>query len=205
MIVKCPRRSATCICHLVESSSLTQYLSKSDNFFDDGLGFQRLAGDQFFRDFQRHALHVGEKQACGQTDSQKTLPRAVADYVAKDLAHFESAILNYKGTLSDLPKWWLIISTLPNRDVKNWPWYDYGVFPQGKRSRKVRNTNPLAYHEDWYHDKLRETTARIRQGFGSQCPTQIIWANLDGNALATRNVNGQQRSAEGGFSVRLAE
>jgi hypothetical protein len=45
-----------------------------------GLGFRRLADDQFFRDFQRHALHVGEKQACGQTDSQKTSPRALADY-----------------------------------------------------------------------------------------------------------------------------
>jgi hypothetical protein len=40
-----------------------------------------LAGDQFFRDLQRHALHVGEKQACGKTDSQKTSPRAVADYL----------------------------------------------------------------------------------------------------------------------------
>lgn len=47
---------------------------------DDRLGFRRLAGNQLFGDLQRHALHVGEKLACGQTDSQKTLPRAVADY-----------------------------------------------------------------------------------------------------------------------------
>jgi hypothetical protein len=40
-----------------------------------------LAADQFFRDCQRHALHVGEKQTCGQADSQKTAPRAVADYL----------------------------------------------------------------------------------------------------------------------------
>ena len=47
---------------------------------DDGLRFGRLAGDQFFRDLQRHTLQVGEKKASGETDSQKTSPRAVADY-----------------------------------------------------------------------------------------------------------------------------
>src|SRR5262249_54887842 len=41
---------------------------------DDGLCFRRLAGNQLFGDLQRHALHVGEKQACGQTDSQKASP-----------------------------------------------------------------------------------------------------------------------------------
>jgi hypothetical protein len=40
-----------------------------------------LAGNQLFGDLQRHALHVGEKQASGQTDSQTTSPQAVADYV----------------------------------------------------------------------------------------------------------------------------
>jgi hypothetical protein len=57
-----------------------QFLDLGEQGADDGLGFQHLAGDQFFRDFQRHALHVGEKQACGQTDSQKNSARAVADY-----------------------------------------------------------------------------------------------------------------------------
>jgi len=47
---------------------------------DGGLCFRRLAGNQIFGDLQRHALHVGEKQTCGQTDSQKTSSRAVADY-----------------------------------------------------------------------------------------------------------------------------
>ena len=41
---------------------------------DDGLGLGRLAGNQFFGDLQRHALHVGEKLACGQTDSPRTSP-----------------------------------------------------------------------------------------------------------------------------------
>jgi hypothetical protein len=48
---------------------------------DDGLRFRRLAGNQLFGDLQRHALHVAEKQACGQTDSPKNSPRAVADYI----------------------------------------------------------------------------------------------------------------------------
>src|SRR5262249_43798390 len=47
---------------------------------DDGLGFRGLAGNQLFGDLQRHALHVGEKQASGQTDSPRASPRAVADY-----------------------------------------------------------------------------------------------------------------------------
>ncbi|HEY7312259.1 MAG TPA: hypothetical protein VH643_23045 [Gemmataceae bacterium] len=46
-----------------------QFLNLGEQGADDGLGFRRLAGDQFFRDLQRHALHVGEKLACGQIDS----------------------------------------------------------------------------------------------------------------------------------------
>jgi hypothetical protein len=125
--------------------------------------------------------------------------------VAKDLAHFESAILEYKSIAAQLPKWWLVISTLPNRDVKRWPWYDYEICPQTKRSREARNINPLLYHEEWYHDELRQMTARIMHEYEGKCSTQIIWANLDGNTLAIRNVNGQQRSAEGGIPVRLGE
>ena len=41
---------------------------------DDGLRFRRLPGDQFFRDFQRHAHHVAEKSAAGKADSGKTHP-----------------------------------------------------------------------------------------------------------------------------------
>jgi hypothetical protein len=58
-----------------------QFLYLGEQGTDDGLRFRRLAGDQFFRDLQRHALQVGEKPACGQTDSQKTSPRVVADYL----------------------------------------------------------------------------------------------------------------------------
>ena len=57
-----------------------QFLDFDEQGADDGLRFRRLAGDQFFRDLQRHTLHVGEKQTSGQTDSQKTSPRTVADY-----------------------------------------------------------------------------------------------------------------------------
>src|SRR5262249_626099 len=58
-----------------------QFLDLGEQRADDGLCFRRLAGNQLFGDLQRHALHGGEKPACGQTDSQKTLPRAVADYL----------------------------------------------------------------------------------------------------------------------------
>jgi hypothetical protein len=51
---------------------------------DDGLRFRRLAGDQFFRDFQRHACHVAENRAGGQADSRKNSPRAVDGYGKAD-------------------------------------------------------------------------------------------------------------------------
>ena len=57
-----------------------QFLDLGEPGAEDVLGFGRLAGDQFFRDLQRHTLQVGEKKASGETDSQKTSPRAVADY-----------------------------------------------------------------------------------------------------------------------------
>jgi hypothetical protein len=56
---------------------------------DDGLRFRRLAGNQLFGDLQRHALHVGEKQASGQTDSQKTSLRTVAEYGVQPVSVME--------------------------------------------------------------------------------------------------------------------
>ena len=47
---------------------------------NDGLRFGRLSGNQFFRNLQRHALYIAEKQAPDQTDSRKTSPRVVTDY-----------------------------------------------------------------------------------------------------------------------------
>ena len=72
------RRGRGIAWRLVEA--VLQFLNLGEQRTDDGLRFRRLASDQFFRDLQRHALHVGEKQTCGQTDSQKTSSRAVADY-----------------------------------------------------------------------------------------------------------------------------
>jgi hypothetical protein len=62
---------------------ILQFLDLGEQRADDGLRFGRLAGDQFFRDLQRHALHVAEKQTPGQADSSEALPRAVADYVSE--------------------------------------------------------------------------------------------------------------------------
>src|SRR5262245_30774094 len=45
------------------------------------MSFRRLAGDQLFRDFQRHALHVAEKHTPSQADSPKASPWGVADYL----------------------------------------------------------------------------------------------------------------------------
>ena len=57
-----------------------QFLDLGEQGADDGLSFRRLAGDQFFRDLQRHTRHVGEKQASGQTDSPRASAPAVANY-----------------------------------------------------------------------------------------------------------------------------
>ena len=51
-----------------------QWPDRGEEGADDGLCFRRLAGNQLFGDLQRHALHVGEKQTCGQTNSQEPHP-----------------------------------------------------------------------------------------------------------------------------------
>ena len=48
----------------------------------------RNQGDDVVALLGGHALHVGEKQACGQTDSQNTLPRAVADTARENHSSF---------------------------------------------------------------------------------------------------------------------
>jgi hypothetical protein len=57
-----------------------QFLDRGEEGAEDGPRFRRLAGNQFFRDLQRHTLHGGDNQTCGQTDSQQISSRAVADY-----------------------------------------------------------------------------------------------------------------------------
>ena len=66
------RRDRGVAWRLVEE--VLQFLDLGEQRADNGLRFGRLVGDQFFRDLQRHTLHVGEKQVCGQIDSQKAHP-----------------------------------------------------------------------------------------------------------------------------------
>ena len=47
---------------------------------DDGLGFRRLAGDDFFGDFQRHALSVAENPSRVQINLSKTRLLGVNGY-----------------------------------------------------------------------------------------------------------------------------
>jgi hypothetical protein len=124
--------------------------------------------------------------------------------VGKDLEHFEAAVLEYQNVVADLPGWWLVISTLPRCPVRRWPWYaDKKVigwnictdYPPAVKSRESRNANPLAYYEDGLHTAFAESVSRIATAFGGSCPTTVIWANIDGNALSVMNVNGE-RAAE---------
>src|SRR5262249_36461328 len=66
--------------------------------------------------------------------------------VVKDLRHIEDAILAELRQGQVQTRWWLLISTLPNRRVE-WPrFYDWGedTLPLVK-SRSKRDENPLAY------------------------------------------------------------
>jgi hypothetical protein len=56
-----------------------QLLDPGEQRADDGLRLRRLAGDQFFRDLQWDALHVGEKPARGQAGSLSASSRPVLD------------------------------------------------------------------------------------------------------------------------------
>jgi hypothetical protein len=110
----------------------------------------------------------------------------------KDLRHFETAICAYLNQSKLLPKWWMLISTLPNCQVRNNYYYDWTGcgFPPPEKSKKLRNENPLTYYEPYLHDWLDALWQRLLDVFGGRLPTQIIWANLDEHAIKVMNLNG---------------
>ena len=65
----------------------------------------RNQGDDVVALLGGHALHVGEKQACGQTDSQNTLPRAVTDYPRGEPMLNQFCVLLLSSS-SHVPKRW---------------------------------------------------------------------------------------------------
>jgi hypothetical protein len=123
----------------------------------------------------------------------------------KDLVHFERAILEYETCPAELPGWWLLISSLPNRPVRNWPWYSYPDYPPYPKSKQVRDADPLTYYEDALHNHLSQMWGRIAARFGGPPPTKIVWANLDGAALTVLSVNGERQHGQTTFPLRLAE
>jgi len=120
--------------------------------------------------------------------------------VGKDLLHFENAIQEFKDCVPDLPGWWLVVSTLPNRPVQRWPWYadkkliGWNIatdYPPAIKSRSIRNTSPLVYYEEGLHRTLNEMMQRLSSVFSGACPASLVWANIDGEFLSVMNVNGE--------------
>jgi hypothetical protein len=47
--------------------------------------------------------------------------------IGKDIWHFEEAIIAQVNDQTELPPWWVLISTLPSCEVKRWPWYEWNT------------------------------------------------------------------------------
>ncbi|HWG43292.1 MAG TPA: hypothetical protein VN688_10940 [Gemmataceae bacterium] len=123
----------------------------------------------------------------------------------KDLVHFERAILEYEKSPAGLPRYWLLVSSLVNRSVRNYPWYSYPDYPPCPKSKQARDANPLAYYQDSLHNYLAAMWGRIAARLGSHPPIEIVWANVDGEALTVVNVNGERQNGETTFLLELAE
>lgn len=141
-------------------------------------------------DIQDKVIGVVEYESTNSSDER---------LVGKDLSHYETAILEYKNDVCDLPGWWLLVSTLPNRPVQGWPWYSdkkiigWNIatdYPPASKSRAARNASPLVYYEEGLHRCCAEACQRITSAFGGSCPASLVWANIDGDGVSVMNVNG---------------
>lgn len=124
--------------------------------------------------------------------------------VVKDLRHIEDAILAELRQGEVQTRWWMLISTLPNRSVK-WPrFYDWGegTLPAVK-SQSKRNENPLAYYRDGVLQGLGEICERLTKEAKGAMPCLVVWANMDEKSLTVLNVNGHRPEKEVRFAINL--
>jgi hypothetical protein len=119
--------------------------------------------------------------------------------IERDLSHFEGAILHAHQKGQAIPAWWLVISTLPNCQVKYWKRY----YPLAPNASGPRNANPLVYHEGSMHEALAQTWQRLIEGFGQTPPTEIVWANLDHCALQIMSINGARPAAPPSYALQM--
>lgn len=137
-----------------------------------------------------HKVAVIEYESSNSSD-----PRLVE----KDLKHFYRAILEYKGLNNQkseaawqLPKLWLMISTLPDKEVIRWPWHGYSKNYGPSPNRKERDKNPLKYLEDYVHEECKTVWNKLLKF--KELPLdgiQIVWANIDQTHIRVMNINGE--------------
>ena len=134
--------------------------------------------------------------------------------IAKDLRHFEQAILEYRQRdkyIDDpgwvLPKLWLLISTLPTCDVTRWPWHGYNKnkkYGPEIKDRRKRDSNPFDYYSASIHAACKTCwdsvsgTANIIDN-----ETQIVWANIDQTHIRVMNINGDKQSDQDSLVFNL--
>lgn len=135
--------------------------------------------------------------------------------IMKDLAHYKQTIIGYAGAENFpgkpdwvLPKLWLIISTLPSEEVKNWPWHGYnGSYSEGygpaEKNQAARNDNPLKYYEQSLHKAFADHWREIRKEMPDieRQGVQLVWANIDQNCIRVMNINGQSQEDGATFDL----
>jgi hypothetical protein len=116
----------------------------------------------------------------------------------KDLSHFEEAIIGNLEAKCPLPTHWIMISTLPDCSVTNWPWWAWNrldCYLRKVKDRKLRNESPYRYYESGLRTACHSTWKRIVEYNKGPPMTNIAWVNLDANLqLAVKNLNGEPQA-----------
>lgn len=158
-------------------------------------------------DYRDQVISIIEYESTNSSDER---------LMAKDVTHYEKAIQFYIGYEEHsgepywkLPEWWIIVSTLPNDPVKDWPWWPYYNedmdYPPAIKSKAKRDKNPLKYYEAGLHKYFKDSWKRICQGFGHEPPCRLVWVNLGLDALEVKNINGKKPDLPIRFALELPE
>jgi len=114
---------------------------------------------------------------------------------AKDVRYFSKVIQAQAASTAELPAWWIIISTLPDRQVKSKPWHGFDsqdLQPDKqdrKLNKKTRDNDPLAFYRDTLEERLRDAWLLVEEnGLAAKC--HLVWVNLLPDRLQVLHVDG---------------
>jgi len=173
-------------------------------------GYLPLVEPSISSDFKPDLVVINDKHEKVAVVEYESSNSSDERLVAKDLRHYEQAILEYKGRENhpgesawSLPALWLLISTLPNCPVRGWPWHGYNrdsQYCKSVKDRAARDKSPLAYYEPCLHEACKMTWHRVSAALGGTGleGVQLAWANIDEQRLRVMNINGQPQEGEAG-------